>query len=168
MIVKCIKLYDGDTKQYIQDDRTPFVALGYHYNVLEVIITGQEVFYGLLADQHGMDGNPILVRSEDFEVVSANVPSNWKLNDQDQNHLKLSPVTWSDNSLWIDSFWEEYHNSTPRTLKCFEEELVTILSADKEYIAKMINERPNSEMYQNWHQTMMPVFNKVLEDVNVG
>lgn len=163
MIVKCIQIYDNYTKSYSKEITTTRITQNCHYNVLAIHFNNHGIAYQLIADSNGMYTFPLLARAQDFEVVSARLPSNWTMsNGNDESSLTIGPAKWLDGSLWKYSFWQEYDDATPRTLQCYKEEVMTIIKTDKEYIQQIISERSNAELTGNWHETMVPLFNEIL------
>lgn len=162
LIVQCIDIYNENTNIYSQQATDTFVTKGWHYNVLEISFDGQDVRYRVMSDCNGTYHFPILVRAQDFKVVSPRIPNNWILHNRDDNSsLLVSPAKWVQHELWEYTFWQEYDNATPRTLQCYREELIEILRSDKEYIQIMLDER-NGYPLQSWHETVPTLFNEVL------
>jgi hypothetical protein len=164
MIVKCLQLYNANLMKYVPGPTNGFLTIGNHYNVLEICFY-EEIMYRLLSDHGGSYGTPGLARAQDFQIVSNRAPFNWGMCNVCDDVFKIVPKKWGQNELWVDSFWEEYCNeSTPRTLHSFKQELITIIKTDKEYIDIMINERPNIGFLQNWHESMLPLFEEVRKE----
>ncbi len=159
MIVQCVDIYNIFNKEYLDENISGSVAKGNHYNVLEIDFSAHGIFYRIVPDHGGLYAHSILVRAQDFKIISAIMPSNWTLRTFTNNLSGLSPVKWTDNSLWDWSFWEDFGEDKPKALACFREELKTILATDKDYIATMITERKD---YVSWRESMLPLLNEVL------
>jgi hypothetical protein len=161
MIVKCLEIYNQNTKQYVDDLSNSFLTKGFHYNVLEIDYSDNTMRYRLIPDNSGTYNCGILVRSQDFETVSYNIPNNWVSHSIDKDLSCISPDKWVNNSLWHESFFQDYFDSKTEALLCFKEELKQIMSVDQKYIQTMIDERPNFEFLQKWKDTMIPLFDEV-------
>lgn len=169
MIVKCLKLYNLNTNTYKDDVSSGALSVGNIYNVLEIYINNSEILYRVISDDSGAYSFPILVRAIDFEVISYNIPSNWKTYSRDLEYgISISPSKWVDDDLWEYSFWQEYDESTAKVIKCFNEELIIIFKTDAEYIQQMIDQRPRYPATEVWHQSMIPLFEQVLDKESGG
>lgn len=162
LIVQCIDIYNDNTKTYSEQLTDNFITKGWHYNVLAIYFSGQDISYHIMTDINGTNNFPILVRAQDFKIVSPKVPPNWIIYSRDKLYgMSISPAKWVQDEIWEYTFWQEYDNATPRTLQCYREELMEIVRTDKEYIKIMLDER-NGYPLQSWHETMPTLFNEVL------
>lgn len=160
MIVKCKDIYNIMTNGYLAFHPSGAFIKNYHYNVLEVMFI-RDVHYRIISDDYGMSDCSIIVRAKDFEIISNTIPSNWVLN---KRYSDLSPEPWGNINLWDESFWEDYNEDKPKALKCYRDEIKTIIAADKEYIQMMIDERSNNDIFKTWRESMIPLLNKVINN----
>ena len=160
MIVKCKAIFNQNTNEYLEIDPFGDLIQGYHYNVLAIELSNDGISYRINTDRDGLLSCSIPVLAKDFEIVSTNIPDNWILNKE---FAELSPQKWSDISLWEESFWQDYFEDLPKATSCYREEIKTIVSADKDYIQTMIDERADRDIFYTWQDTMLPLFAEVLE-----
>ena len=128
MIVECEKIYNENTKKYM--DTHSMLTIGRKYIVLEMEYHYDIVYYRLIPDDGGFYGHPILVRIEDFKVISGKIPKNWNLNRVNKHASVLGPEKWSNHECWEEDFWEDWDNGSKKALECFEEEYKIIREAD--------------------------------------
>ncbi len=159
MIVQCVDIYNIFNKEYLDENISGSVAKGNHYNVLEIDFSAHGIFYRIVPDHGGLYAHSILVRAQDFKIISARFPANWVLSTLEHDYSKLSPEKWMDYNLWELGFWGDFGEDKPKALACFRDELKTILATDKDYIATMITERKD---YVSWRESMLPLLNEVL------
>jgi hypothetical protein len=145
MIVKCNRLYNRHTKEYSQALFNKVLAVGFLYSVIEIYFDESEMLYRLFPNEEYEFSYPILVRSNEFEVVSAKPPKNWTLVHK-ENRANLGPKKWNIFEPWQESFWQDYDNGSPKAKKCFDDEIRIIFDTDPEYI-KMIDEKLGREPY---------------------
>src|SRR5580704_8222754 len=99
MKVKCKNIYNEHTMQY--QDSSPWITIGKEYIVLEIeIYAGKDILYRLVGDN--LDESPALYDSKQFEIISGNLSSNWKINQLKSGTLNLGPETWQPLSFWED------------------------------------------------------------------
>ena len=160
MIVKCIDIYNQNTNQYLDFHQSSYVTKNYHYNVLEIMFTSLGIYYRIIEDRPGMHSMSFITRAQDFEIVSNTIPEGWVLN---KKFSKLSPASWMDITLWEESFWQDLDEDRPTAVHCFTDEIKAIIALDKEYIQVMIDERSKNDKMRAWQDTMIPLFNEVLQ-----
>jgi len=158
MIVKCKEIYNEFTNEYLPFDINGCRIKNYHYNVLEIKFIRKDVYYRVISDDSGMSDCSIIVRASDFEIIVNTIPDNWILNTQ---FSSLTPEKWINKSFWDSSFWEDYNEDKPEALKCYREEVKTIISADKEYIQTIIDERSKDDAFKTWRESMIPLLNEI-------
>lgn len=160
MIVKCIDIYNESTKQYLYDNTDSYLTKNHHYNVLEIMFTTRGIYYRIISDRAGMRSISFITRAKDFEIVSNKIPPSWIL---DKKFSDLSPASWMDISLWQESFWQDLDANRPKAVQCYRDEIKAMIALDKEYIQVMIDERSKNDKMITWNETMIPLFNEVLE-----
>lgn len=130
MIVKCLKLFNVNTREYENKSHNGFITVGMLYQVLEVYFRESETLYRIIPDKAGIGGHPTLVRNNEFEMVSGKIPPNWAFIQRRPGPMLAGPEKWIDHQHWQDSFWEDWDNSLPEALRCYEEELKIIKDSD--------------------------------------
>jgi hypothetical protein len=161
MIVKCKSIFNENTQQYSDSDLSSCFSKGYHYNVLSIEFCRGQIYFRIISDRSGLYNFPILVRTNEFEIITNVTPHNWVL---DKDRLSLNPEKWSNSSLWMDGFWMDYDAALPNALQSYRDEIKTIISADKDYIQVMIDERSNNDVFKIWRESMVPLLNEVTSD----
>jgi len=128
MIVKCLKIYNIGLDKIVDKKRNSFITVGNLYQVLEVYFRKKEINFRIIPDDASKIGieHPILVRANEFEVVSGKIPPNWVMYRGGEEFFKLSPEKWTKFEEWQESFWEDFGNSIPEALRCYEQELKVI------------------------------------------
>lgn len=161
MIVQCETLYNYNTNTYVKGDTNKYINRHYHYHVLEIYFDPyKNVMFRIIADDGGINSHPILVRAQDFKIISQNKPKNWIGYNVNDDIFTIGPKEWVKNDSWEWSFWQEWDESIPRALECYENELKTIISADPSYIPLIINERANYR-FVLWQETMVPFLQNI-------
>ena len=160
MIVKCKAIYNDYTNEYLDSDYADELFVGFHYNVLEIMLYEYGISYRINTDRDGLDSCSIIVLAKDFETITNTIPENWILNKE---YACLSPQKWEDMSLWEESFWQDYMEERPKAVACYRDEIKKIVAADKDYIQTMIDERTDEYKFYTWQDTMLPLFAEVLE-----
>lgn len=161
MIVKCKAIYNRNTGKYIERNPHNSFIVGFHYNVLEIMLYKEGISYRINTDRSGLDSCSIIVLAKDFEIITNTIPENWTLNKE---HACLSPQKWEDMDLWEESFWQDYIEDRPKAVECYRDEIKKIVAADKDYIQTMIDERTDENKFYAWQDTMLPLFAEVLEE----
>lgn len=146
MIIRCTKLYNRNTKQYHNGPSMGSLTIGALYSVLEIYFNKDEIEYRIFADAPHYYSHPILVRSDDFEVVSGLLPNNWELYRFNKNQSGLGPKSWNIYEPWEESFWQDFDNNLPKARECFDKELKIIFDTEPEYI-KIIDQQQGRESY---------------------
>jgi hypothetical protein len=121
MIVVCATL--------INPEDNDVITVGREYMVLQVSCNRYEkedldVQYTIVGNN---SSTPLSFRAKDFEIVDNRIPSSWGMKYTKNHQLWIGPIRWMDESLWQDSFWEDYWADDEKAKKVFEEE-VTIMS----------------------------------------
>lgn len=120
MKVRCICLLDSHGKPEI---RSQWLTIGRIYLVLEVIHgTDDRWLFRLMGDAPNGAG---LFQIEQFEPVTADIPSNWQIRWETNGVLVLSPSAWCH-----PGFWERYYDRENDAVRAFEDERTKILNAD--------------------------------------
>lgn len=130
MIIKCLKIYNENTHEYENKTHNGFITVGKLYQVLEVYFRESETLYRIIPDDAGIGGHPILVRSSEFEIISGKIPPNWGFIERRPGSMLVGPEKWIHHQYWQDSFWEDWDNSLPEALRCYEEGLKIIKDSD--------------------------------------
>jgi hypothetical protein len=120
MKVRCTKLTDSRDKP---QDRSRWLTLGKLYNVLEVVLDGPNRWLLRLAG----DGEDAvgLFQLDQFEIVSAKIPSTWIARWNDRGGFLLTTETWSQLG-----YWDRYYDRDPEARKAFEDERTRIVQED--------------------------------------
>ena len=124
MKVRCIRLLDKDGNEVTS---SPWLTLGQTYHVLSIFIdaTGKRS-YGIVNSE--LPGEwPIIGnhQAECFEIVSAVVPSNWRVWIHESSAIGISPAAWQ-----APGFDEALFEHDPTTYPVFERERQIILNED--------------------------------------
>lgn len=91
-----------------------FVSRDKKYIVLEIGTSRNgDINYRIEGD----DNTPVLVNSEDFEIISNKLPTLWVAQWYEVGSLVLRPSAWTRLG-----FWEEYFNGEPEAKRIYEEE----------------------------------------------
>ncbi len=145
MIVKCAKLFNENTKEYMPGPSDLGLTIGNLYSVLEIYYNKSEILYRIFEDGNYEFQFPILKRSDDFEIISGKLPNNWQL-IKDGNTGILGPRSWCNLDLWHESFWQDWDNGLIEAKRCFSEELKVIFNTDEKYI-KIIDQQQGRESF---------------------
>ena len=121
MKVKCVK--------FIRPGDENFLTIGKEYLVLELSVRPNESQYRVVSDF----GTPILCSIENFTITNQNISKNWIAQSYSNYYFSMSPQRWEDDSLWRDSFWEDYFSDDDAKAKqVFEEEVAKMMKEDEE------------------------------------
>ena len=134
MIIKCQKIFSMSTQKYCMDVSNSNLTKGKNYFVLEVCYTSNAVDYRIIADDASEFSHPILVRSEDFSIVSGKIPKNWGFVKYNENAALVGPEKWLNLNEWEEDFWEDWCNCTGKAVKSYYEELEIIKATDAELL----------------------------------
>lgn len=119
MKVKCINIYNKVTQQF--QDISPWLTIGKIYVVLEIDIhSGKEGTYRLIGDNS--DQGPALYGSNQFEVISGKLPSNWKVSHRTQERFTFGPEEWQQKG-----FWERCYEGDPEAMEIYKREARIIM-----------------------------------------
>lgn len=134
MIIECTSVCINGKSHTQKGASTSTETVGKKYHVLELYFRHDETQFRIIPDDTTLadkfSSHPILVTDKDFKLVSGVIPQNWEIAMRESRRYTLGPRKWIDNELWIDSFWEDWDNSLPDALKCYEEELAIIESTE--------------------------------------
>ena len=136
MIVKCKKIYKPTVGKYHDGVKTTTQTIGKNYQVLEIYTNEKEDYYRIIPDDAiwdkftGSITTPILIRAEDYDVVSGKIPANWIVKKISPTSHEFGPEKWLNNDYWKYSFWEDWCDSVLAALKCYIEELTIIQATD--------------------------------------
>jgi hypothetical protein len=126
MVVRCVKIISpmGD-----ELDSDPAITVGEQYVVLTIYASIHGVrFRGYALRPEARDphpGPPALWRSEMFEVLANQIPSNWVVQTTDAGALRLEPESWLRPGFWEDlNDWSPLSEAARRD---YERELQVIL-----------------------------------------
>lgn len=104
MKVKCIKIYNGYKKQFVNS--SDWITIGKEYIVLEIDISikqkGGEVSYRMLNDNPSNE--PALFQAFQFELVSEKISSNWKVFQFKDDSILFRPAVWHRQGFWEDFY----------------------------------------------------------------
>ncbi len=133
MIIKCHSIYNENTKKYSIEESDGFVTKGKKYFVLEVSYSKKSMYYRIIADNASEFNHPILVRAEDFLIVSGKIPKNWVFNRYNECGVVLGPEKWSNPNYWrSEDFWDDWLDCNEEAIKCYDEELTIIKMTDQD------------------------------------
>src|SRR5262245_52063296 len=108
MRVRCIKLLDSHGQSV---ERSAWAKIGTVYHVWS-IATGPGYAKFRIQREETI---PALYAPEEFELVSAIIPSTWVASSPNPGHFALQPEPWAR-----PGFWEEYYDADPKARACFE------------------------------------------------
>jgi len=120
MKVRCIKLLDSRGNPQTQ---APWLTVGEVYQVMSVIL-GTDAKWALRLVGDGLNGLA-LFRLEEFEIVSAKIPSSWIVTWSSKGVFELTTEPWCQSG-----FWERYYDKDPEAVRIFENERRKIIEAD--------------------------------------
>jgi hypothetical protein len=127
MVVRCIKIISpGATEEELESH--PAITVGEQYVVLTVYASHHGVMFRVYAlrpeARAPHPGPPALWRSEMFEVLANEIPSNW-VASTDEGALRLEPESWLRPGFWMDlNDWSPLSGDAMRD---YERELHVIL-----------------------------------------
>jgi hypothetical protein len=121
MKVKCIKIYNENTKQY--QNSSSWLTIGKEYIVLAIEVFPDEVRYCLVGDNQ--DKSPGIYHASQFEVTSKKIPSNWNTHFGTLNLLSIEPKSWCE-----PGFWEDCYNQEPAALEIYKREARIIMEEE--------------------------------------
>jgi len=114
MKIKCIKIYNEQTKKY--QDMSSWLTVGKEYIVLEILICPEkEVSYRLVGDNKNQ--MPAMYDARQFEIISNAIPSNWIVKQLSSGRFIFSPAAWRE-----PGFWESYYDHDPVALEIYKRE----------------------------------------------
>ena len=120
MKVQCISVADALDRQATA---SPWLTVGSTYNVLSVVLDVHSRWWlRLISDQRSSIG---LFRREQFQIVSANLPSTWIVSWSDGGTFELSPQEWL-----VPRFWERYFEGDGDARAAFEREARKIIESE--------------------------------------
>ena len=134
MIIKCHSIYNDGTRKYSTEKNDAFITKGKKYFVLEVSCSKKSMYYRIIADNASEFSHPILVRTEDFSIVSGKIPPNWVLNKFNEYGVTLGPEKWSNPNYWNEDFWDDWSDCNEEAIKCYNEELAIIKMTDQDLL----------------------------------
>ncbi|MDR3477370.1 MAG: hypothetical protein P4M14_04995 [Gammaproteobacteria bacterium] len=125
MKVKCINIYNENTKQFEQSSY--WLTIGKEYVVLEMkIYPGKNILYRLIGDN--INKSPGMYNAAQFEVASEKISSRWKISQLKSGSLSLSPESWQRIG-----FWEECYDLDPQALEVYKCEAQIILEEENSF-----------------------------------
>ena len=130
MIVKCERLLNPNTKQFHPGPSDRGLTIGNLYSVLEISYKPDEILYRIFKNDTYEYQHPILIRSDEFSIVTGEIPPNWELIRDEYETATLGPKVWQIFEPWEESFWQDWNNNLPKAKKCFDEELRVIFDCD--------------------------------------
>ena len=119
MKVRCIALRDSRGRP---TDTSQQMTVGEVYHVLEIGIEAGRTVFRILGDERM---TPALYDAELFELVSHVVPPTWKIVSNRPGRYWLRPEPWTPKEFWL-----ELYDRQPAAVRCFDDELQKILTAD--------------------------------------
>jgi hypothetical protein len=132
MIIKCHTIYNEITQKYCIHMNNGSLTKGKNYFVMQVYYTDNAVDYRIISDNASEYSHPILVRAEDFSIVSGKIPPNWVLNRFNEFGVTLGPEKWSNPNYWNEDFWDDWSDGNEEAIKCYNEELAIIKMTDQD------------------------------------
>lgn len=122
MRVKCRNIYNENIKQY--EDINPWITIGKEYVVLEVeIYPGKDILYRLISDQS--DESPALFNAKQFDIVSGQLCSSWRMSLLSGGILNLGPASWESIG-----FWEKCYDGDVAALEVYKHEVELMIKED--------------------------------------
>lgn len=124
MKVKCIKLFDSDGREV---EFSPWLTVGRIYHVMGISIgaDGQRRYQIVSHDCDPGFATLAYQRAEAFEVVSTQVPSNWRIRVGEDGAIGIAPGAWQKVG-----FFEAFYEQDPSAYSIFEQARDSILSED--------------------------------------
>lgn len=114
MKVKCINIYNVNTKQY--EDSSLWMTKGKEYIVLELeVYPGKDILYRMIGDN--LDKSPALYDSKQFQIVSDRLSLNWRITQLKSGALIIGPESWQTLG-----FWEKCFDGDKATLEIYKRE----------------------------------------------
>lgn len=130
MIIKCLAIYDSHKKEITNKPFSGFITVNRLYQALEIDVGTTGIKYRIIQDGGKVFDHPILVRANEFEVVSGKIPPNWEMVRNGENYFTFGPERWIKDEYWQDSFWEDWDNGSDAAIECYKEELKIIFDSD--------------------------------------
>lgn len=122
MKVKCVKIYNEQTKQY--QDTSSWLTVDKEYVVLEILIRPEkEVSYRLVGDN--TNEMPAIYDARQFEIVTNKIASNWIVKQLSSGRLVFSPNSWREAG-----FWEKCYDGDPAALEIYKREARIIMEEE--------------------------------------
>jgi hypothetical protein len=133
MIIECHSVYNKIVQKYSKSESNGYVTKGKKYFVMELCYTEESVDYRIISDNASEFSHPILVRAEDFSIVSGRIPRNWVFNRYNECGVVLGPEKWSNPKYWnSEDFWDDWLDCNEEAIKCYNEELAIIKMTDQD------------------------------------
>lgn len=122
MKIKCIKIYNEQTKQY--QDTSSWLTVNKEYVVLEMLIRPErEVSYRLVGDNENQ--MPAIYDARQFVIVTNTIPSNWTVKQLPSGSFIFSPASWRELG-----FWERCYDGDPAALEIYKHEARIIMEEE--------------------------------------
>ena len=118
MKVKCINIYNEQTKEY--QSESAWLTIGKEYIVLEIMTsTKRSLLYRLVGDNENK--MPALYAASQFEIISELIPSNWGASIINKSLIVLGPKDWRKSG-----FWDACYEHEPAALVIYKREARSI------------------------------------------
>ena len=119
MKVQCTKITDASGQHKLT--RSHRLAVGCEYVVLSIEASpGRQVSLRLVGDDKRL---PALHSSDQFIIVTSDMPSNWEVQIGKNGFLELAPHSWLRAG-----FWEDYFDGEQTAIAAYEEARQSILA----------------------------------------
>jgi hypothetical protein len=120
MKVRCIRIFDSRGNPV---ERSSWLTIGKTYPVLSMIFQSNgERLLRLIGDgQNGV----ALFKWESFEVVTSDVPANWRIDLDEHGRVELAPKPWITLG-----FWNRFYDQDAEAIRIFQEERKKIIDAE--------------------------------------
>ncbi|MDR3491909.1 MAG: hypothetical protein P4M12_07715 [Gammaproteobacteria bacterium] len=112
MKIKCIKIYNEQTKEY--QEKSSWITVGKEYIVLAIELRLDIVSFLIQSDSNDQ---PVLQNVSQFEIITKKIPTNWKISPGTLELLTIGPISWREAG-----FWEDCYDGKPSALEIYKRE----------------------------------------------
>jgi hypothetical protein len=124
MKVKCKNIYNQITKKF--QESSSELTIGKEYIILEMgVYPSKKIWYRLVGDNK--EKMPTIQDSSQFDVLTGNIPSSWKIAQVKEECLMLGPEIWRK-----PDFWVECYDRDPAALEIYRREARVIYEESEE------------------------------------
>lgn len=122
MKVKCIKIYNEQTKEFQKS--SSWLTIGKEYIVLAIEVRQDKVLFLLASDSNEQ---PILQNAIQFEVLNKNIPTTWQIAPGFLELFTVGPKSWQK-----PGFWEDCYDHEPKALEIYKREAKIIYEEEND------------------------------------